>query len=82
LFFLINNANDVGVKYLLDFIQEFDIKFYEYDSALVSAIQKNIDKLFKDLQYLSYYDIKKLQATYYTIFNKPMKIGHEYFENL
>jgi FkbM family methyltransferase len=82
LFFLINNASDVGVKYLLDFIQEFDIKFYEYDSALVSAIQKNIDKLFKDLQYLPYCDIKKLQATYYTIFNKPMKIRHEYFENL
>lgn len=81
-FFLINNASDIGIKYLLEFIEKYELKIYESKNCLVEFIQRYIDKLFKDLQYLPWCNIENLHSTYFKIFNKKMKVAHEYFESL
>jgi len=78
-----NNATDVAIKVLSHGKNEHHLDYSKIKgTSLYNFVDKEIHKLFYSIKWQPGQSLLKNQETYFEIFNKNMKVMHEYMESL
>lgn len=82
IFLMLNHATDMAINLLLTGMEQHGCNYepYRFDDPLFRELDRQVQILFKALQYEPYGD-DSLQAIYEYIFKKPLKTMHRYYES-